>query len=183
MKRWEEILPKSEIRTRGAKLPDFKLHFKIRPSKKEQKVIEKNSLRDSIGYDRRSKSSAANKKIRLDDEKKPQKLEAAFTMEDLEELEEKHSGPPPIRKIVLRTNPSHWTPVDTGRFLAQTADCDHLAQFMLEDEIDGISFMLLNYETVREFWSLTLTSAIRLCQHVESVKLAFLRQFKNVKYM
>jgi hypothetical protein len=28
-----------------------------------------------------------------------------------------------------------------------------------------------------DFWSLTVGSAVRLCQHVESVKLAYIRQF------
>lgn len=40
------------MQTRGAKLPNFKLHLKIRPTKEEQSAIAKNSLRESIGYDR-----------------------------------------------------------------------------------------------------------------------------------
>ena len=33
------LLPKSEMRTRGNKLPDFKLHFNMRPTRKEQKDL------------------------------------------------------------------------------------------------------------------------------------------------
>ena len=88
-------------------------------------------------------------------------------------------GPPPIRPLTLNSNPEHWTSRDVATFLSQTPDCAHLSDFMIADAIDGVSFMLLNFPTVKTYWSLTLSTAIHLCQHVESVKLAHWNQFRN----
>ncbi len=192
---------RSRIMTRGAKLPDYKLHFKIRPTKEEQKVIESNSLRESIGYDRGAKRARYEEQQQggagAGAARRPGwMVEPAFRMSDLEQLlgggdESGGSGNsltngighqpqdgvlPPIRVVRLSKNPEEWTCEDTAKFLAQTPDCAHLAHFMLEDEIDGLSFMLLNFPTVKAFWSLTVASAIRLCRHIESVKLAFYSQ-------
>ncbi len=210
-------LPRSRIRTRGAKLPDFKLHLKICPSKEEQKVIESNSLRGGVSYGRSSAKKSKFVEYQSPSGKRGPggwRMEPAFKMSELEKLlgerdgahvaaagedevasshgssssfsnnndfvgdANHHSsstagGPPPIRRVRLSKNPELWTCEDTAKFLAQTPDCCHLAHFMLEDEIDGHSFMLLNYPTVKDFWSLTVASAIRLCRHIESVKLAF----------
>ena len=81
-------------------------------------------------------------------------------------------NPPPIRQIKLSDNPEHWTACDTARFLAQTSDCAHLARFIVEEDIDGQAFMLLNYPTVKEYWKLKTSTAISLCRHIESVILA-----------
>ncbi|CAB4064013.1 unnamed protein product [Lepeophtheirus salmonis] len=185
-KEWSELLPKSDIQTRGAKLPNWKLHLKIRPSKKDQKTINNNALRESLGYF----SSNLSKRCK--------QLEPAFKVDDIpiqEEIssddtnKESNNNPhehnnsissnsePPIRIVRLRRNPSLWTPDETAHFLAQTADCAHLARFMYEDQIDGPAFLLLNFPIVKEYWSLKTDSAVQLCQHVESVKLAYMKKF------
>ena len=88
-----------------------------------------------------------------------------------------HEGLPPIREIRLSKNPEHWTVSDTVKFLAQTTDCAHLASFMREEGIDGHAFLLLNYPTIKEYWHLKTETAINLCQHIESVRLAHITQF------
>ena len=40
-KNWSDILPPSEIKTRGAKLPSFSRQLKVRPSKKDVEELEK----------------------------------------------------------------------------------------------------------------------------------------------
>ena len=157
-KEWKSILPKSEIRTRGAKLPNFSLHLKIRPSRKEQRAIENASLRSSIGYSDAYLTKSGAKKGRRE-------LPPAFTINDFPE------PPPPIRKIKLNDNPENWTAWDTAKFLFKT-DCAHLARFIIEDDIDGQAFMLLNYPTVKEYWKLKTSTAISLCRHIESVILS-----------
>ena len=86
-KEWEAILPKSEIRTRGAKIPDYKLHLKIRPSKREQKAIEKNSLRESIGFAGRGRGklgkAAMDKKGVMQAPVTGWTLEPAFKLSDI----------------------------------------------------------------------------------------------------
>ena len=88
-----------------------------------------------------------------------------------------HALLPSIRNIRLTSNPEKWTVSDTVKFLAQTTDCAHLASFMREEDIDGQAFLLLNYPTVKEYWHLKTETAIQLCQHVESVRLAHITQF------
>ena len=88
-----------------------------------------------------------------------------------------HQGLPPIREIRLAKNPENWTVSDTVKFLAQTSDCAHLASFMREEGIDGHAFLLLNYPTIKEYWHLKTETAINLCQHIESVRLAHIAQF------
>ena len=95
----------------------------------------------------------------------------------LEEEYRIHDWLPPIRNIRLSINPEKWTVSDTVKFLAQTEDCAHLASFMREEAIDGQAFLLLNYPTVKEYWHLKTDTAIKLCQHVESVRLAHIMQF------
>ena len=65
-----------------------------------------------------------------------------------------------------------WTPQDTAQFLAQTNDCAHLARLIVDDDIDGPAFMMLNYPTVKAYWKLKTSTAISLCRHIESVILA-----------
>lgn len=168
-KEWESILPKSEIRTRGAKLPNFRIHMKIRPSVKDRKDMEKSSLRASFGY-----GDANSPGLRRKGRKK--ELPPAFTMADFPPEEPR---PPPIRIIRLADNPDKWSAKDTARFLAQTADCAQLARFALEDAVDGRAFMLLNYPTVMEYWRLKPATAIKLCRHIESVRLAHATQYCN----
>ncbi len=159
-KEWNQILPKSEIRTRGAKIPNFSLHMKIRPSRKEQRAIENSSrLKANVSYSDNLLSKSGGKKGRRE-------LPPAFNMQDFPK------APPPIRRLKLKDNPEHWSPQDTARFLSATQDCAHLSRFVIEDDIDGPAFMLLNYPTVKEYWKLKTNTAISLCRHIESVVLA-----------
>ena len=110
-KEWGTILPKSEIRTRGAKLPNFSLHLKIRPSRKDQRAIESSNLRmGSYG----SACSAADALLTKSGGKKGRReLPPAFNIKDFPK------APPPIRRLRLENNPEHWTPHDTGKSLSE----------------------------------------------------------------
>ena len=141
-KEWQSILPKSEIRTRGAKLPNFSLHLKIRPSRKEQRAIESSSIRSSIGYSEAIMTKSGAKKGRRE-------LPPAFNMSDFPK------PPPPIRKISLTSNPEHWSSYDTARFLAQTSDCAHLARFIVEEGTNSISW-IFNSHIIQSYFSFFL---------------------------
>ena len=132
-KEWKTILPKSEIRTRGAKLPNFSLHMKIRPSRKEQRAIENASLRSSIGYSEVLLTKSGAKKGRRE-------LPPAFTLLDFP------IPPPEIRQIKLSDNPEFWSASDTARFLAQTSDCAHLG--MISHKKSLITIFGHNHEIV-----------------------------------
>jgi len=207
--KWESILPRSDIQTRGAKLPDFKLHFGLKPSKRSAEANtadspEKKAVTEpAVAREDAWKMEAA---FRLEDIGRPEGVSPAADSASYEQplqplrafggpprlvssVETSHCPtlpgpvqptlPPPlpqIRPLTLNKNPAEWTSRDTAVFLASTPDCAHLASFMIQDEVDGPSFMLLNYPTAVLHWSLSVRTAVRLCRHVESVKLAYLKQ-------
>ncbi|KAM6256724.1 scm-like with four MBT domains protein 1 isoform 2-T2 [Porphyrio hochstetteri] len=81
-------------------------------------------------------------------------------------------------KLHLDSNPLEWTVADVVRFLKST-DCAPLARIFLDQEIDGQALLLLTLPTVQECMDLKLGPAIKLCHHIERVKLAFYQQFAN----
>lgn len=56
----------------------------------------------------------------------------------------------------------------------------HLLTYLFVfQEIDGQALLLLNLPTVQECMDLKLGPAIKLCHHIERVKLAFYQQFAS----
>uniref|UniRef100_A0A674NLC3 Scm like with four mbt domains 1 n=1 Tax=Takifugu rubripes TaxID=31033 RepID=A0A674NLC3_TAKRU len=88
----------------------------------------------------------------------------------------KTSKTEPPQKLCLDTSPLEWTVTDVVRFI-RTTDCAPLARIFLDQEIDGQALLLLNLPTVQECMNLKLGPAIKLCHHIERVKLAFYQQF------
>ena len=52
-----------------------------------------------------------------------------------------------------------------------------MAPLFKEEQVDGQAFLLLNLPTVIDHWKLRLNDAIMVAMHIESVKLAFFKQF------
>uniref|UniRef100_A0A3Q4I109 Scm like with four mbt domains 1 n=1 Tax=Neolamprologus brichardi TaxID=32507 RepID=A0A3Q4I109_NEOBR len=97
--------------------------------------------------------------------------------------DENHPPSPKVMKITERsfklcldTSPLEWSVTDVVRFI-RTTDCAPLARIFLDQEIDGQALLLLNLPTVQECMDLKLGPAIKLCHHIERVKLAFYQQF------
>ncbi|XP_041748336.1 scm-like with four MBT domains protein 1 [Coregonus clupeaformis] len=88
----------------------------------------------------------------------------------------KHSRGEAPQKLCLDTSPLEWSVTDVVRFI-RTTDCAPLARIFLDQEIDGQALLLLNLPTVQECMDLKLGPAIKLCHHIERVKLAFYQQF------
>uniref|UniRef100_A0A673ZRP9 Scm like with four mbt domains 1 n=1 Tax=Salmo trutta TaxID=8032 RepID=A0A673ZRP9_SALTR len=80
------------------------------------------------------------------------------------------------QKLCLDTSPLEWSVTDVVCFI-RTTDCAPLARIFLDQEIDGQALLLLNLPTVQECMDLKLGPAIKLCHHIERVKLAFYQQF------
>lgn len=76
----------------------------------------------------------------------------------------------------LATNPLHWNVSDVVAFIKGT-DCAQMARLLKEQEIDGQALLLLTLPTIQEHLELKLGPAIKLCNHIERVKLAFYSQF------
>ena len=86
-----------------------------------------------------------------------------------------------VWNVSLSSNPVHWTPADVYQYLSSRQDVQHMAEKFLEEEIDGEAFLLLNLPTLIEHWSMKMCDAITLSRHLESVKLAFYKQFAFVE--
>ncbi|XP_012696666.1 scm-like with four MBT domains protein 1 [Clupea harengus] len=84
----------------------------------------------------------------------------------------------PPQKLCLDSSPLEWSVTDVARFI-RTTDCAPLARIFLDQEIDGQALLLLNLPTVQECMDLKLGPAIKLCHHIERVKLAFYQQFAS----
>ncbi|XP_069045733.1 scm-like with four MBT domains protein 1 isoform X2 [Lepisosteus oculatus] len=81
-------------------------------------------------------------------------------------------------KLRLESSPLDWSVADVVRFIRST-DCAPLARIFLDQEIDGQALLLLTLPTVQECLDLKLGPAIKLCHHIERVKLAFYQQFAS----
>ncbi|TRY65790.1 hypothetical protein DNTS_014258 [Danionella cerebrum] len=82
------------------------------------------------------------------------------------------------QKLCLESSPLEWSVTDVVRFI-RTTDCAPLARIFMDQEIDGQALLLLNLPTVQECMDLKLGPAIKLCHHIERVKLAFYQQFAS----
>ncbi|XP_077399539.1 scm-like with four MBT domains protein 2 isoform X1 [Vanacampus margaritifer] len=80
--------------------------------------------------------------------------------------------------LVLDRNPLEWSVQEVVQFINST-DCASLANIFQEQDIDGQAMLLLTLPTVQECMDLKLGPAIKLCHHIERVKVAFYRQYAN----
>lgn len=139
----------------------------------ESEVSEKKSLSSSPTQSELSHSLAQDR------DKRKRKLRTFSFSDD----ENKPPSPKDIKvevaeKLQLDSNPLEWSVADVVRFLKST-DCAPLARIFLDQEIDGQALLLLTLPTVQECMDLKLGPAIKLCHHIERVKLAFYQQFAN----
>jgi len=85
--------------------------------------------------------------------------------------------PPPVKEIVVESNPLLWTPTQVTEYLSRQEDVSRLAPLFLKDEVDGAALLLLNLPSMLDHWQLRLGEGVSLAKHVESIKLAFYSQF------
>ncbi|XP_067854405.1 scm-like with four MBT domains protein 1 isoform X2 [Heptranchias perlo] len=81
-------------------------------------------------------------------------------------------------KLQLESNPLAWSVADVVRFIKST-DCAPLSRLFRDQEIDGQALLLLTLPTVQECMELKLGPAIKLCHHIERLKVAFYQQFAH----
>ncbi|XP_053324639.1 scm-like with four MBT domains protein 1 [Spea bombifrons] len=74
--------------------------------------------------------------------------------------------------LTLDSNPLDWSVDDVMHYIKST-DCAHLAKLFQEQEIDGKALLLLTLPAIQDCMELKLATAIKLCYHIERVKLAF----------
>ncbi|XP_063438899.1 scm-like with four MBT domains protein 1 [Mytilus trossulus] len=137
----------SEIKTRGAKLPKYSFE---RKTHKKIPVQDKHHIHN-----------------------KPHKKHHVHVKE------EKQTSPhtSPVKNAMkLSSNPLHWSVQEVVGFIKGT-ECAPVARLFREQEIDGQALLLLTLPTVQEYLELKLGPAIKLCHHIEQIKLAFFQQY------
>lgn len=80
--------------------------------------------------------------------------------------------------LTLNGSPLDWTVDDVVEYIKST-DCAHLARLFQEQEIDGKALLLLNLPAVQDCMDLKPAMAIKLCYHIERVKLSFYQSFSR----
>ncbi|MBN3301205.1 SMBT1 protein, partial [Amia calva] len=83
-----------------------------------------------------------------------------------------------VERLRVDSSPLEWSVADVVRFIRGT-DCAPLARIFLDQEIDGQALLLLTLPTVQECMDLKLGPAIKLCHHIERVKLAFYQHYAS----
>lgn len=158
------VAPKSAIVTRGAKIPNFGLHWRR----------QQESVNHFVPITNNHKPNRPSKLRPLTDDPKLKDSSLGInnsTGTKIQNIPKLHRTP-----LQLHSNPLNWNVDDVVRFL-KTTDCAPLARILKEQEVDGQAFLLLNLPIVQEFLELKPEPAIRLCQQIERVKLAFYRSF------
>ena len=180
-KNWGDILPPSEIKTRGAKLPSFAVQLKVRPSKKDVEELERliaakcepdSPPRPPSPKLLRSRGGGAGDRRHKIHHTKG---DASFSFEDLPDADPVPDAPQ-VWHLTLTSNPATWSAEDVSDYLASKREVAHMAAMFRQEEVDGEAFLLLNLPTLLEHWTLEMSEAINLSRHIESVKLAFYKQ-------
>ncbi|OCT83195.1 scm-like with four MBT domains protein 1 [Xenopus laevis] len=80
--------------------------------------------------------------------------------------------------LILDSSPLDWTVNDVIQYIKST-DCANLTKHFQEQEIDGKALLLLTLPVVQDCMDLKLAAAVRLCYHIERVKLAFYQSLSS----
>ncbi|NWW79744.1 SMBT1 protein, partial [Climacteris rufus] len=159
-------------------------HFFVHKKKRSSTSVDNTPAGSPQVSEKKSLSSSPTRSdlshsLAQDRDKRKRKLRTFSFSDD----ENKPPSPKDIKmevaeKLQLDSNPLEWSVADVVRFLKST-DCAPLARIFLDQEIDGQALLLLTLPTVQECMDLKLGPAIKLCHHIERVKLAFYQQFAN----
>ncbi|XP_053890833.1 scm-like with four MBT domains protein 1 isoform X2 [Malaclemys terrapin pileata] len=145
-------------------------------SEQQDELLEESEVSEKKSRSSSPTQSELSHCLAQDQDKRKRKLRT-FSFSD-----DENKPPSPkievAEKLQLDSNPLEWSVADVVRFLKST-DCAPLARIFLDQEIDGQALLLLTLPTVQECMDLKLGPAIKLCHHIERVKLAFYQQFAN----
>lgn len=203
-------IPPMEMKTRGAKLPNFALQMKeghwnrkdVETIYNNTCVVPRKQFSDDSESDNNSNSNSSETK-NIED------IERISDVSDSEEPELKKLRVTPINEqfqfdsktfgysdssaslqssnncevnSVLPTDPSAWTVEDVYKYLMKFEDCKEIANKLKEEEVDGTAFIMLNLPTMREHLRMKNKPALTLCKHVANLKCLYFSQNFNVSF-
>ncbi|XP_045524342.1 scm-like with four MBT domains protein 1 [Pieris brassicae] len=185
--------PKMEMKTRGAKLPNFALQMKESHwNKKDVETIYNNSCAKKQTHDsdtenetNESSSNSRDKNISdVSDSEEPELKKLKFSFDDPlptdNKMFEKDLPMAWLKgKTKLAPNPLHWTVDDVYNYLKNTEDCKLVAEKMKQEEIDGQAFIMLDLDIIRDFLHMKKEFAIQLCKHITMIRWYYVINFEE----
>lgn len=176
-------LPKTEMKTRGAKLPNFALQMKeAHWNKKDVETIyssscaKKHNSRDTDTENETSSNSRDAKNISdVSDSEEPELKKLKFSSydplpSDNKTFEKDIALSWARGKLKLSPNPLEWSVDDVYAYLSSTEDCRLIADKMKQEEIDGQAFVMLDLQVIREFLHMKKEFALQLTKHIAMVR-------------
>lgn len=155
------------MRTRGARLPDFKtLNLDLRWQKPLRARLVSNKKQEQQQQQQQQASRSDT----------PDSLSSEGTTESVSSTQQSQQPRHHIPQLLLDSNPIEWSVGDVARFVSGT-NCAYLVRALQEQEIDGQALLLLTLPLVQEFFELQPGRAIQFCQLLERIKLAFYVQY------
>lgn len=199
-------IPPLEMKTRGAKLPNFAIQMKESHwNKKDMEtiynntcVVPKKHYSDDTESDGDSSTSNSLKNedaemiSDVSDSEEPELKKLRVTpLHDPQPTDIKmfncntngsvsntsaSSAPP---KINLPTNPRDWTVNELYSYLTKYEDCREIAEKLKDEEVDGAAFIMLNFPTMSHHLKMRMKAALNLCKHVALLKWFFISRYVN----
>ncbi|KAJ2947974.1 hypothetical protein O0L34_g9766 [Tuta absoluta] len=185
--------PQFEMKTRGAKLPNFALQMKESHwNKKDVETIYSNTCakkrrqRDTDSDDTNESSSNSRDKNISDvsDSEEPELKKLKFnTFDPLptdNKIFEKNASISWMKnKLKLSPNPLEWSVDDVYAYLTHTEDCKLIADKMRQEEIDGQALIMLDMETIKAFLHMKKEFAMQLCKHITMIRYYYVDNFEE----
>ncbi|KAL0850775.1 hypothetical protein ABMA28_006706 [Loxostege sticticalis] len=187
--------PKLEMKTRGAKLPNFALQMKeAHWDKKDVETIYNNTCakkRNSPDSDTENETNESSSNSRdaknisdVSDSEEPELKKLKFNTYDPlpsdNKMFEKDTAMTWMKgKLKLSPNPLEWTVDDVYSYLRNTDDCKLIADRMKQEEIDGEALIMLDLETIRDFLHMKKEFAVQLCKHITMIRWYYIVNFEE----
>lgn len=187
--------PKLEMKTRGAKLPNFALQMKeAHWDKKDVETIYNNTCAkkrnspDSESENETNESSSNSRDAKnisdVSDSEEPELKKLKFNTYDPlpsdNKMFEKDTAMTWMKgKLKLSPNPLEWTVDDVYSYLRNTDDCKLIADRMKQEEIDGEALIMLDLETIRDFLHMKKEFAVQLCKHITMIRWYYIVNFEE----
>lgn len=185
-----------EMKTRGAKLPNFALQIKeAHWNKKDVETIYNNSCitkkqnsPDSDTENDTNESSCNSRDVKnisdVSDNEEPELKKLKFNLDDPlpsdNKMFEKNTSINWINgKINLAPNPLDWTVDDVYNYLSNTEDCKLIAERMKQEEIDGQAFIMLDLPIITDSLHMKKEFAMLLCKHITKVRWYYIVNFEE----
>ncbi|XP_049882226.1 scm-like with four MBT domains protein 1 [Pectinophora gossypiella] len=187
--------PKLEMKTRGAKLPNFALQMKeAHWNKKDVETIysntcvsKKQSSPDSDSENETNESSSNSRDAKnisdVSDSEEPELKKLKFSSYDPlpsdNKMFEKNTTLSWVKtKLKLSPNPLDWSVDDVYAYLTSTEDCKLIADKMKQEEIDGQALIMLDLETIKAFLHMKKEFALQLCKHITMIRYYYVDNFE-----